>query len=158
MILVTGGTGFVGTYLLYELSKEETSIKSTYRKEKNKELTKKFFKLKDQNHPKLFNKIIWVKIDISEISSLDELYSGIKKIYHCAAFVSLAKRHKKLLIKTNVEEITSDPETASTPGAFGALTKYASSIKPGEHSPGIASQSPASNSNSSHHKLTGITS
>ena len=98
MILVTGGTGFVGTYLLYELSKEETSIKSTYRKEKNKELTKKFFKLKDQNHPKLFNKIIWVKIDISEISSLDELYSGIKKIYHCAAFVSLAKRHKKLLV------------------------------------------------------------
>ena len=94
MILVTGGTGFVGTYLLYELSKEETSIKSTYRKEKNKELTKKFFKLKDQNHPKLFNKIIWVKIDISEISSLDELYSGIKKIFHCAAFVSLAKRHK----------------------------------------------------------------
>ena len=103
MILVTGGTGFVGTYLLYELSKEETSIKSTYRKEKNKELTKNFFKLKDQNHPKLFNKIIWVKIDISEISSLDELYSGIKKIYHCAAFVSLAKRHKNLLMKTNVE-------------------------------------------------------
>ena len=103
MILVTGGTGFVGTYLLYELSKEETSIKSTYRKKKNKELTKKIFKLKDQNHPKLFNKIIWVKIDISEISSLDELYSGIKKIYHCAAFVSLAKRHKNLLMKTNVE-------------------------------------------------------
>ena len=103
MILVTGGTGFVGTYLLYELSKEETSIKSTYRKGKNKELTENFFRLKDQNHPKLFNKIIWVKIDISEISSLDELYSGIKKIYHCAAFVSLAKRHKKLLIKTNVE-------------------------------------------------------
>ncbi len=43
MILVTGGTGFVGTYLLYELSKKETSIKSTYRKEKNKELTKNFF-------------------------------------------------------------------------------------------------------------------
>ena len=38
------------------------------------------------------------------------------------------------LIKTNVEEITSDPETASTPGAFGALTKYASSIKPGDTS------------------------
>ena len=103
MILVTGGTGFVGTYLLYELLKGNSSIKSTYRKEKNKELTKEFFKLKDVNHPKLFNKIIWVKMDLTEMSSLDELYSGINIIYHCAAFVSLAKRHKNLLMETNVE-------------------------------------------------------
>tara|TARA_B100001564_G_scaffold215752_1_gene181606 strand:- start:114 stop:1124 length:1011 start_codon:yes stop_codon:yes gene_type:complete len=103
MILVTGGTGFVGTYLLYELLKENSSIKSTYRKEKNKELTEEFFKLKDLNHPKLFNKIIWVKMDLTEMSSLDELYSGINIIYHCAAFVSLAKRHKNLLMETNVE-------------------------------------------------------
>ena len=103
MILVTGGTGFVGTYLLYELAKENSSIKSTYRKEKNKELTKVFFKLKDVNHPKLFNKINWEKMDLTKISSLDELYKGINIIYHCAAFVSLAKRHKSLLMKTNVE-------------------------------------------------------
>tara|TARA_B100000902_G_scaffold213466_1_gene202999 strand:- start:276 stop:1286 length:1011 start_codon:yes stop_codon:yes gene_type:complete len=103
MILVTGGTGFVGTYLLYELLKGNSSIKSTYRKEKNKELTEEFFKLKDLNHPKLFNKIIWVKMDLTEMSSLDELYSGINIIYHCAAFVSLAKRHKNLLMETNVE-------------------------------------------------------
>ena len=102
MILVTGGTGFVGTYLLYELSKENSSIKSTFRKEKNKELTRNFFKLNDANHPKLFNKINWVKIDLTKIYSLNELYTGIDIIYHCAAFVSLAKRHKKLLIKTNV--------------------------------------------------------
>ena len=103
MILVTGGTGFVGTYLLYELSKAEVSIKSTYRKEKNIELTRDFFKLKDLNHPKLFNKIKWIKMDLSQTSSLDELYAEIDIIYHCAAFVSLAKRHKKLLMKTNVE-------------------------------------------------------
>ena len=103
MILVTGGTGFVGTYLLYELLKGNSSIKSTYRKEKNKELTEEFFKLKDLNHPKLFNKIIWVKMDLTEMSSLDELYYGINIIYHCAAFVSLAKRHKNLLMETNVE-------------------------------------------------------
>lgn len=103
MILVTGGTGFVGTYLLYELLKGNSPVKSTYRKEKNKELTKDFFKLKDKNHPKLFNKINWVKMDLTEISSLDELYSGINIIYHCAAFVSLAKRHRNLLMKTNVE-------------------------------------------------------
>ncbi|MFL2629586.1 MAG: SDR family oxidoreductase [Flavobacteriaceae bacterium] len=56
MILVTGGTGFVGTYLLYELLKGNSPVKSTYRKEKNKELTKDFFKLKDKNHPKLLIK------------------------------------------------------------------------------------------------------
>ena len=103
MILVTGGTGFVGTYLLYELLKGNSSIKSTYRKEKNKKIIEEFFKLKDLNHPKLFNKIIWVKMDLTEMSSLDELYSGINIIYHCAAFVSLAKRHKNLLMETNVE-------------------------------------------------------
>tara|TARA_B100000700_G_scaffold324126_1_gene429506 strand:- start:905 stop:3145 length:2241 start_codon:yes stop_codon:yes gene_type:complete len=37
-------------------------------------------------------------------------------------------------IKSDVQKITSDPETASTPGAYGALTKYASSIKPGDTS------------------------
>ena len=37
----------------------------------------------------------------------------------------------------------------------GAQLPLQSNICPGGHSPGITSQSPASNSNSSHHKLTG---
>ena len=61
MILVTGGTGFVGTYLLYELSKENSSIKSTFRKENNKELTRNFFKLNDEE-----------KREWAETVSLDE--------------------------------------------------------------------------------------
>ena len=37
-------------------------------------------------------------------------------------------------LKTDVEKITSDPETASTPGAFSSLSKYASSIQEGDTS------------------------
>ena len=47
-VAVFGGTGFVGTYLLYELSKENSSIKSTFRKENNKELTMVIIILKIQ--------------------------------------------------------------------------------------------------------------
>ncbi len=103
MILVTGGTGFVGSYILYELSKNNSSIKSTFRKEKNIKKTREFFKIMDTSYPKLFNKIIWEKADLTDVYSLDEIYKGIDRIYHCAAFVSFAKRHKNLLMKTNVE-------------------------------------------------------
>ena len=37
-------------------------------------------------------------------------------------------------LKTDVQKITSDPETASTPGAFSSLSKYASSIQEGDTS------------------------
>ena len=43
MILVTGGTGLVGSHLLVELSKEVESIRAIYRSKNKIEFTKQIF-------------------------------------------------------------------------------------------------------------------
>ena len=43
MILVTGGTGLVGTHLLMDLLKDETPIRAIYRSDKALEKVRKIF-------------------------------------------------------------------------------------------------------------------
>ena len=43
MILVTGGTGLVGSHLLFELTKEDQNIRALYRRTETIEKVKKVF-------------------------------------------------------------------------------------------------------------------
>ena len=65
-------------------------------KNSNIEVVKKVFSFYSQDYKSLFNKINWIEGDINDLSSFNhELYSGIKKIYHCAAFVSFSIKDTK---------------------------------------------------------------
>ena len=102
MILVTGGTGLVGSHLLYELVKKDESVRALIRNRDKIELVKKIFSYYSDDHEKLVQKIDWVEGDILNMYSLEEAFTDIKKVYHCAAIVSFDGKDKNQLINANV--------------------------------------------------------
>jgi len=92
MILVTGGTGFLGAELLKQLTDKGLAVRALKR-EKSK-------------IPSLIqdNALIdWFIADINEPATLQEAFEGITQVYHCAAFVSLSSKHKKQLFHVNID-------------------------------------------------------
>lgn len=105
MILVTGGTGLVGAHLLYHLSLENDSIRAIFRPNSNLKAVEKIFEF--YNSPSnLFQKIEWIKADITDIVELEQAFEGITHVYHAAALVSFKPSDFKLLLKTNIEGTT----------------------------------------------------
>ena len=103
LILVTGGTGLVGSHLLFQLLKDNAAIRATYRRKKTLSRVKHVFSYFSDDAETLFNKIEWVEADINDVPALQEAFKGITSVYHCAAFVSFEPNKYKLLRKINIE-------------------------------------------------------
>lgn len=103
MILVTGGTGFLGAHLLYKLASEGQVIRAIYRKEKKLANVKRIFSYYTEDAETLFNTIEWLKADLNDIYSLSLAFKGITHVYHSAALVSFEPDKFELLQKTNIE-------------------------------------------------------
>jgi len=101
MILVTGGTGLVGSHLLYELALKGTEIKALKRKASNLELVRKTFLGYDKNAGKLFDRVSWIEGDVLDIYSLEDAMKGVDDLYHCAGMVSFYGKDKRALYRTN---------------------------------------------------------
>lgn len=100
MILVTGGTGLVGFHLLLQLSQEENAIRAIYRSEKKLLHVKNLFE-KENKLPQ-FEKIDWVKANILDIPELENAFSNISHVYHCAALVSFNPTDEEKLYQNNI--------------------------------------------------------
>lgn len=102
MIFVTGGTGLLGSHLLVELSKRNKNIRALKRQSSNLTEVKSLFKyyLNDIDLS-IFNKIEWVNGDINDVTVLPDLIKGCDEVYHCAGYVSFAKKDFKKLIQIN---------------------------------------------------------
>ena len=92
MILVTGGTGLVGSYLLKELVRLNKPVKALYR-------VAPASLLSDEEN----KKIDWVKGNILDVSVLTDVMQGVTQVYHAAAVVSFNPARKQELFKINVE-------------------------------------------------------
>ena len=103
MILVTGGTGLVGSHLLYKLVLEHEKVKATYRNESKISNTKNIFSCYTEDFDTLFNAIEWIQADLVDVPALSKAFLGVTKVYHCAAFVSFEPDKYQLLRKTNIE-------------------------------------------------------
>jgi len=103
MILVTGGTGLVGSHLLYKLLQTEKKVRAIYRRAHKLEAVKHVFSYYSENWKALFNKIEWVEADITDIPKLQDAFLGIKQVYHCAAFISFEPDKYRTLRKINIE-------------------------------------------------------
>lgn len=105
MILVTGGTGLVGSHLLFQLLQNSTeTIRAIHRQDSNLEHVLSVFKLYDEEQAeKLFEKIDWVEANILDIPLLSEAFKGITHVYHCAGFISYDVRDAKIMRRINIE-------------------------------------------------------
>lgn len=103
MILVTGGTGLVGSHLLYQLVSQNERVRAIYRREKKLDIVKRVFSYYTDDFLELFNKIDWLESDLLDVPKLTVAFKGIEYVYHCAAFVSFEPDKYQLLRRTNIE-------------------------------------------------------
>ena len=103
MILVTGGTGLVGSHLLHKLVSNNENVRAIYRREKTLQRVKHVFSYFSDDAETLFDKIKWVEADINDIPKLQDAFKGITHVYHCAAFVSFEPDKYKTLRKVNIK-------------------------------------------------------
>jgi len=88
MILVTGGSGLVGSELISQLLAQGNKVKAIY------------------SSTPLINthqNLSTIKCDILDTASLDEIMQGVSYLYHCAGIVSFNKKNKNKLFKINIE-------------------------------------------------------
>ncbi len=103
MILVTGGTGLIGSHLLYRLVVDGAQIKAVYRDDRKFQKVIEVFGFYSENPQQLFDQIEWVKADVTDLVSLEAHFENIEYVYHCAALISFEPKKLPILLKTNVE-------------------------------------------------------
>ena len=102
MILVTGGTGLVGSHLLFELSKSQQNIRAIYRTKKTIETVKTIFSYYTDSVDAHFDQIEWMEADLNDIPKLTEAFEGVQQVYHCAALISFDPSDYYKLRETNI--------------------------------------------------------
>ena len=102
MILVTGGTGLVGSHLLYKLVKQNQPVRAIVRNKSRIDFVKNVFSYYSEEADRLISKIDWVVGDMLDLFSLNEAFRGVSKVFHCAAIVSIGGNSKQELIDANV--------------------------------------------------------
>lgn len=103
MILVTGGTGLVGSHLLYDLVRSGKAVRALKRKHSNTRNVEKVFSYYTDQSAALFKKIEWVDADLLDIYSLLPAMDGVDYVYHCAAMVSFEPKHEEEMMRSNIE-------------------------------------------------------
>jgi nucleoside-diphosphate-sugar epimerase len=92
-ILITGGTGFLGAYIIKELVQKNYSVRAMRRSNKLP-----FFI--PQN---IFDKVEWIDGDILDVVTLENAMNGVDTVIHAAAKVSFASGERNEMFKTNIE-------------------------------------------------------
>src|ERR1700712_834428 len=93
MILLTGATGFLGSYLLEEL------VRTGYRVRAMRHRTQTPFTISERAAASAE----WVDGDLLDVVGLEDLLKDCKTVIHAAGMVSFDRAAEKKLFQTNVE-------------------------------------------------------
>lgn len=102
MILVTGGTGFLGSYIIKTLVEKNYAVRAIRRSSK----------LPAYIPGEIFKKVEWVGGDVLDVMSLEDAMEGVDTVIHCAAIVSFSKKDQQRMHKINVEGTANVVNTA----------------------------------------------
>ncbi len=97
-ILVTGGTGFLGTYIIKHLVEKGYQVRAIRRSNKMPAWIPK--EISDLNTS---GSVEWVEGDVLDVVALEEAMEGIDAVIHAAAVVSFVKKERKNMYQVNVE-------------------------------------------------------
>ena len=103
MILVTGGTGLLGSHLLFELVKLGKPVRALKRERSDTSMVYKIFSYYLSDPDESFQKIEWVDGDLLDFTGLEDALDGVSEIYHCGAMVSFHSKDHPLMLKVNID-------------------------------------------------------
>ncbi len=92
LVLVTGATGFVGSYLLRLLLKKGWKVRALRRKHSPMALV-----------ADIADQVEWREADVTDIGALEDAFEGVTHVCHCAALVSFHPKDADKMMKINVE-------------------------------------------------------
>lgn len=92
-VLVTGGTGFLGAYIIRELIDKGYAVRAIRRSH----LPPVFIA------PAIGQKVEWISGDVLDVTGLEEAMKGVDSVIHAAAKLSFAARDRRELFSTNIE-------------------------------------------------------
>ncbi len=93
-ILVTGGTGFLGSYILKVLVQKGQAVKAIRRNSS---------KMPSWIDKTVLDKVQWIEGDVLDVVSLSDAMENVHTVIHAAAQVSFTKKERKSLYQVNVE-------------------------------------------------------
>lgn len=93
-ILVTGGTGFIGAYIIQELVKRNYTVRAIRRPSS---------RMPAFIPAVILEKVEWVEGDVLDIGALEDAMEGIDAIIHSAAVVSFHAEDRRRMYQTNIQ-------------------------------------------------------
>lgn len=95
LILVTGGTGFLGSYLIRLLVHKGYRVRAIRRSSSAMDLVQD-----------VANRVEWAEADLTDIVALEDAFQGATHVMHCAAISSFHPRDAENLKRVNVDGTT----------------------------------------------------
>lgn len=97
MILVTGGTGLVGAYIIFDLIKAGRKVRAIRRASSKMDVVQRVFR--HEKH--LLEAIEWVEGDVTDYYSLQDALLGVTEVYHSAGLISFLPSEYSKMISVN---------------------------------------------------------
>jgi dihydroflavonol-4-reductase len=102
MIFVTGGTGLLGSHLLFDLIRSGKQVRALKRDSSDINRVQKVFSYYSGTPELLAAKIEWIDGDLLDFASIEQALDGISEIYHAGAVVSFYPADHKKMLKVNI--------------------------------------------------------
>lgn len=92
LILVTGATGFLGSYVVRLLVANGYKVRALRRVNSRMDLV-----------AGVADRVEWAEADVTEVPALEDAFAGVTQVCHCAAMVSFHPRDRHRMHQVNVE-------------------------------------------------------
>jgi nucleoside-diphosphate-sugar epimerase len=103
MIFLTGGTGMLGSHLLFDLTKSGERVRALKRKNADLTTVRKVFSWYSGDADRLIQQVEWVEGDLLDSQSLLQGMEGADSVVHAAALVSFDPRDRLAMLHENPE-------------------------------------------------------
>jgi dihydroflavonol-4-reductase len=112
LILVSGATGFLGAHMVCRLLQQGLTVRAMKRSTSSLDEFNLIYATYFENSSDTSDKPEWIDADVLDIPSLNEAFSGVTEVYHCAAVVSFHPSDKEMMHRINVEGTANMVNTA----------------------------------------------